>query len=428
MEKGRHGLIKGHAQGPAPTKNTGKSPYFERNAPMAGPGSYWIGEEEKKEIMEVLESGRLFRYGNMEDSSFKHKVYTFEQEFARYCGVNHALATSSGTGALMISLLALGIQPGDEVIVPAYTFVATYSSTIFAGGVPVLAEIDESLSLDPDDIERRITSKTKAIIPVHMLGNPCNMDAIRAIADRHGLVVLEDACQAGGGSYKGRKLGSIGRMGAFSLNIFKTITAGDGGVITTDDKELYERAFAAHDQGHTPNRTGVQVGSRNILGLNFRVNELLGAVALAQLRKIDRIIQTLRAKKAKLKNLISGIEGFKFRVLNDPEGECGTLCTVIFDSAEKAAAVSKALGTTTVDHSGWHVYANMEHINRYLKEIGQPHGKGAYPRTDDILSRAVNLSVGVVDGGLGSAFGININSTDEEIKAAAERFRMVCGD
>ena len=355
-----------------------------------------------------------------------HKVYTLEQEFARYCGADYVLVTSSGTSALLVSMLAMGIKPGDEVIVPAYTFIATYSSTIFAGAVPVLAEIDESLSLDPDDIEARITPKTRAIIPVHMLGNPCNMDAIMEIADRHGLMVLEDACQAGGGVYKGSKLGSIGRMGAFSLNVFKTITSGDGGVIITGEKELYERAFAIHDQGHNPHRAGVEVGSRSILGLNFRVNELLGAVALAQLRKIDRIISTLREKKNKFKRMISGIDGFKFRTLNDPDGECGTLCTVIFDSAEKAEKVSKALRTTTVDHSGWHVYANMEHVNRYLQEVGQPHGKGAYPRTDDILSRSINLSIGVVDAGLGSAFGININSTDDDIKAAADKFREAC--
>jgi len=393
---------------------------------MAGPGSCWIGDEEIEEVMDVLKSKYLFRYGDLGDKNFKHKVHTLEQEFAGYCGVDYALATSSGTGAILVSLLAMGIKPGDEVIVPAYTFVATYSSTIFAGAVPVLAEIDESLNLDPDNIEALITPKTKVIIPVHMLGNPCNMDAIMEIADRHGLMVLEDACQAGGGVYKGRKLGSIGRMGTFSLNIFKTITAGDGGVITTGEKELYERAFAIHDQGHTPHRTGVQVGSRSILGLNFRVNELLGAVALAQLRKIDRIILTLKEKKKKFKELISDVDGFKFRTLNDSEGECGTLCTVIFDSAEKAARVSKALGTTTVDHSGWHVYANMEHINRYLQEAGQPHGKGAYPQTDDILSRSINLSIGVVDAGLGAAFGININSTDDDIKAAADKFREAC--
>ena len=393
---------------------------------MAGPGSYWIGKEETDEVMDVMQSGYLSRYGDLNDPKFRRKVYTFEKEFAEFCGVDHSLVTSSGTSAIMISLLAMGIKPGDEVIVPAYTFVATYSATIFTGAVPVLAEIDDSLDIDPADIEKRITKKTKAIMPVHMLGNASDMDAVTDIANKHGLMVLEDACQAGGGSYNGKKVGSIGKMGTFSLNIFKTITAGDGGVITTNDKELYERAFGLHDQGHKPLRAGLEVGHRSILGLNFRVTELTGAVALAQLRKIDKIITTLRQKKNKFKSMISDIKGFKFRKLNDPQGECGTLCTVIFDSAEKAAAVSRALGATTVDHSGWHVYANMEHVNRYLKEHNLPHDKGAYPRTDDILSRAVNISIGVVDAGLGSAFGINIDSTDEQIRQAAEKFHKAC--
>jgi len=239
--------------------------------------------------------------------------------------------------------------------------------------------------------------------------------------------VIEDACQAAGASYRGRRVGSLGRIGAFSLNVFKTITAGDGGAVVTDDTELYHRAFAIHDQGHLPLRTGVEVGTRSILGLNFRMNELTGAVALAQLRKLDAILATLRAKKARFKRLIGGIPGVRFRKLPDPDGECATLCTVIFNDAARAAAVAQRLGTTTVERSGWHVYANMEHVGRWLAEHGRPSGKGAYPRTDDLLSRAINLSVGVVDAGLGAAFGVHIRSTDEEIEAAARRFRAACG-
>jgi dTDP-4-amino-4,6-dideoxygalactose transaminase len=328
----------------------------------------------------------------------------------------------------MIGMLALGIKPGDEIIVPAYTFVASYSAAIFAGAVPVLCEIDSSLDIDPADIEKRITPKTRMIMPVHMLGNPCDMDAVMRIAKQHGVLVLEDACQANGASYKGRKVGSIAAMGGFSLNVFKTITAGDGGMITADSRELYEKAFGLHDQGHTPLRAGLQVGQRSILGLNFRINELTGAVALAQLRKIDRITAALREKKNQLKTLISGIPGVDFRTLNDPNGECGTLLTVLFDDARRAAKVARALETKTVDQSGWHVYANMEHVNRYLKELGRPHGKGAYPRTDDILSRAINISVGVVDAGLGAGFGININSTEMDIKLTADKFRKACAN
>jgi dTDP-4-amino-4,6-dideoxygalactose transaminase len=393
---------------------------------MPGPGSQWIGKEELAELMDVMESGYLFRYGNLEDPNFKHKVYTFEQEFAAHCGARYALATSSGSGALVAALKAIGIGPGDEVIVPAYTFIATYSSIIFAGGVPVLAEIDRSLDIDPADIEHRITEKTRAIMPVHMLGNPCDMDAILEIAGRHGLPVIEDACQANGGSYRGRKLGTIGQMGTFSLNVYKTVTAGDGGMVVTDDADLYKLAFGFHDQGHSPLRSGVEVGKRSVLGMNFRMNELTGAVALAQLRKLDCIVATLHEKKKRFKELIAGAGGFQFRVLNDAAGECATLCTVIFDDPEKAARAAGRLGTTTVDRSGWHVYANMEHFNRYLREKGFPHGKGAFPRTDDILSRAINLSVGVVDGGLGAAFGIDIDASDEAIVRAAERFREAC--
>jgi len=395
---------------------------------MPGPGNEVVGKEELKEIMDVMESGYMFRYGNLDDNKFKHKVYSLEQEFATYCGAKHALALSSGGAALIVALNAIGLHPGDEVIVPAYTFVACYSSIIFSGGVPILCEIDESLNMDPADVERRITSKTKAIMAVHMLGNACDMDRIMAIAKKHGLLVIEDACQANGGSYRGKKLGTLGNIGTYSLNIFKTITSGDGGLLVTNDSKLYKRAFGIHDQGHSPNRSGVEVGKRCILGMNYRMNELTGAVALAQVRKLDNIITTLHIKKEKFKSAITGIPDVHFRMLNDVAGECATLCTVIFDDRKDAAIVARKLKTKTVNQSGWHVYANMEHVNNWLAEHNLPHGKGAYTRTDDILSRSINISVGVVDGGLGSAFGINIHSSDEEIESKALQFRKACAE
>jgi dTDP-4-amino-4,6-dideoxygalactose transaminase len=393
---------------------------------MPGPGAYWFGKEEMEAVIEVMKEGYLFRYGSENDPKFLHKVSTLEKEFAKYCNVKFALATSSGTSSLLASAIALGLQPGDEIIVPAYTFVASYSSVIFAGLVPVLSEIDESLTLDPNDIEHRITPRTKAIMPVHMLGNPCDMDRIMAIAKKHNLLVLEDSCQAAGASYKGKKTGSIGNVGAYSLNIFKTINSGDGGLIVTNDQNIYETAFGVHDQGHKPMRFGVEVGTRNVLGLNFRMNEITAAVALAQLGKIDRIIDTLRQKRTRFKSLISAKSGLKFRKLNDPDGDCATVCTVIFNTSEQAAKVSRALGSKTVDQSGWHVYANMEHILNHLKKVGQPHSKGSYPKTDDILSRSMNISVGVVDAGLGCGWGIDINSSDDQINAAANCFNAAC--
>ena len=393
---------------------------------MPGPGAFLFGKEEENAAMEVLQNGYLFRYGSENDPGFLHKTYSLEKEFAKYCVAKYALATSSGTVSLLASVLALGLRPGDEIIIPAYTFVASYSACIFAGVVPVLAEIDDSLTLDPLDIERRITPRTRAIMPVHMLGNMCKMDEIMKIASKHNLLVLEDCCQALGASYKGKNAGTLGHMGAFSLNFFKTINSGDGGLIITNDKKLYESSFAIHDQGHKPMRHGVEVGTRSILGLNFRMNELTAAVALAQFHKLDYIICTLREKRKLLKDLIGNTEGIRFRTLNDIGGDCATLCTVIFDTPEHAARVTKALGTKTIDQSGWHVYFNMEHVLNFLKQAGQPHTKGSYPKTDNILSRAMNISVGVVDGGLGAGWGINILSDKAEIEKRARQFAEAC--
>lgn len=252
------------------------------------------------------------------------------------------------------------------------------------------------------------------------------------IAKKHNLVVIEDGCQAAGASYKGKKLGTIGDIGAFSLNQHKNIAAGSGGLITINDDAIYERAFAIYDQGHKPNRSGKEVGERSLVGLNFQMNELTGAVALAQIRKLEGMLQTLRAKKKELKDKISNVPGVQFRKVNDIEGECGTILTVIFDTKEMADRVSSQLGSKTLAHSGWHVYSNMEQIMEHKTPVegwSEPSRyaqKGDLPKTDDILRRAMNISVGVVDGGLGSAFGINIHSTQEDIEKAAAKFIAAC--
>ena len=187
---------------------------------MPGPGFEWIGKEEEKEVLEVLRSRWLFRYGDEKDPVFKRKVKTLEEMVEKGFGTKHALAVTSGTAALITALSALGIGPGDEVIVPGYTFIASMSSVIIARAVPVLAEVDESLTLDPADVERKITPRTRAIMAVHMLGNACNLDALQEIAKRRGLILIEDAAQAFGGSWKGKRLGTIGRIGTYSFNIF----------------------------------------------------------------------------------------------------------------------------------------------------------------------------------------------------------------
>jgi dTDP-4-amino-4,6-dideoxygalactose transaminase len=404
---------------------------------MPGPGFEWIGKEEEDEVLDVIRGGGwLFRYGDEKDPAFKRKVKTLEEMVEAKFRTKHALAVSSGTSALITALSALGIGPGDEVIVPGYTFIASISSIIIARAVPVLAEVDESLTLDPADVERKISPRTKAIMAVHMLGNPCNLDALGAIASKHKLILIEDAAQAFGGSWKGRRLGTQGRMGIYSFNIFKTINAGDGGMVVTDDDELYFRAFGYHDQGHLPSRSGVEIGNRSIVGQNYRMNELSGAFLIAQFRRLDTIIGRLREIKTRLKSRLEAVPGLSFRKINDVAGECNTLLTVLLPDADVAAKLAKKLNTTTVSKSGWHVYSNMEQIlgKNMITDHGCPYNcatypckqdyrKGMLPRTDDLVARAINISVGVVDRGLGAAFGIHPHSTDAEIDQKATEFR-----
>jgi dTDP-4-amino-4,6-dideoxygalactose transaminase len=402
---------------------------------MPGPGFEWIGKEEENEVLDVLRSRWLFRYGDEKNPAFKHKVKTLEEMVQEKFNTRHALAVTSGTAALITTLSALGIGPGDEVIVPGYTFIASISSVIIARAVPVLAEVDESLTLDVDDVERKITPRTKAIMAVHMLGNPCDLERLRVIAGKYNVILIEDAAQAFGASYRGKRVGTIGKIGIYSFNIFKTINAGDGGMMVTDDDDLYFRAFGYHDQGHSPSRTGVEIGNRSIIGQNYRMNELTGAVLVAQFRKIDIITERLRYLKNRLKKQLEGLSDLAFRTINDPAGESNTLLTVFFPSKDVAERVAGKLDTTTVSKSGWHVYSNMEQILGKQMITGhgcpykcesypckQEYSKGMLPMTDRLLERAINLSVGVVDRGLGAGFGINPLSTDEEVDRKAEEF------
>ncbi len=408
---------------------------------MPGPGFEWIGKEEEEEVLDVLRSRWLFRYGDEKNPAFKHKVRTLEEMVQGQFGVRHALAVSSGTAALITSLAALGIGPGDEVIVPGYTFIASISSIIVARAVPVLAEVDHSLTLDIKDVESRITPRTKAIMAVHMLGNPCDLDRLSALARKHNVTMIEDAAQAFGASYRGKRVGTIGRIGIYSFNIFKTINAGDGGMVVTDEDDLYFRAFGYHDQGHFPSRAGVEIGHRSIIGQNYRMNELTGAVLIAQFRRIDAIAERLRYLKSRFKQQIIERNGLSFRVINDPDGESNTLLTVFLPSKKAAERVAQKLNTTTVSQSGWHVYSNMEQIlgkhmitghgcpyNCSSYPCRQEYRKGMLPQTDNLLERAINLSVGVVDRGLGAAFGVNPLSTDEEIDRRADEFNKAVNE
>ncbi|GAJ14306.1 unnamed protein product, partial [marine sediment metagenome] len=241
----------------------------------------------------------LFRYGFDKERKGIFKVKEFEEAFAKYCGAGYALGVSSGSAALKVALAAMDVGPGDEVIVPAFTFVATYEAVLEVGAIPVMADVDESLNLDPDDIEAKITPYTKAVIPVHMCGAPARIDKIVEVAKKNNLLVLEDNAQGCGGSYRGKKLGTFGDMGIFSFDYVKTITTGEGGMVLTDNKALYDRADEYHDHGHdhNPNVSRAMEG-RSILGFNYRMGELQGALGLAQLGKLEYVIAEQKKNKA----------------------------------------------------------------------------------------------------------------------------------
>jgi dTDP-4-amino-4,6-dideoxygalactose transaminase len=408
---------------------------------MPGPGMEMIGEEEIQEVLEVLRSKWLYRYGEADDPNFKRKVLQLEEDVAKLSNVKYAVALNSGTTALLVALGALSIGPGDEVIVPGYTFIASISSIVYARSIPVLAEIDETFNLDPVDVGAKITPNTKAIMAVHMMGNPARLNELRAIADKHHIALIEDCAQAFGASYKGRPIGSIGDMGTFSFNAYKTITAGDGGMVITNDENLYRRAFAFHDQGHSPMRGGVDVGKRPFIGLDFRLTEIQAAVLLGQLRKLDQILGHLRANKKRFKEMIASLPGIQFREITDPEGECGTLLTTLMPTAEIAEKISRELGGRPMSEAGWHVYNNMENIleQRTITSEGCPftcpyytsksprmtYRKGMLPQTDALLNRAVNLSIGVPDVGLRSSFGVKITDGLDVVEQRATEFRRV---
>ena len=264
------------------------------NYPMY-PGGLEIGEAEKKEVMEVLDNKYLFRYYGPE--GVESKVRKFEEHFKAKMGAKHCLATSSCTGALLSALTACGIGPGDECIVTGYTFFASCAAIVGAKAIPVIAEVDETLTIDPADIEKKITPATKGIVCVHMRGVPCDMDAIMAIAKKHDLRVIEDCAQACGATYKGKFVGTFGDCGCFSFQYHKTITAGEGGALLTNDDRLYARACSYHDTAACwrPDRFAPQRFEGELFcGSNFRMSELCGAVMCAQLDRLDYLFAAFK--------------------------------------------------------------------------------------------------------------------------------------
>jgi dTDP-4-amino-4,6-dideoxygalactose transaminase len=362
---------------------------------------YEMGKKELEAVRRVIESGQTFRYRGGE-GGFTDR---FEAALARKMGVKHVITTTSGTGALICAMVGLGVGPGDEVIVPAYTFMATALAPLAVGAVPVIVDVDESLTMDPAAVEKAITRYTKAIIPVDMCGLPCDMAAIMRIARKRGLFVCEDACQAVGGSYRGRRLTSIGHVGVFSFNHFKNIACGEGGAVLTNDVVIYDRALIYHDGGAVFRKYADRVKTPFFPGLNFRVSEFQGAIMGEQLRRLDGILARLRARKRILSEILAGSDAFQLSPNNDIEGDCGSTLPLLFptERAAKAYVEDKKCGGRPYD-SGRHVYINWEPILR--KNFHHPalnpwkmarrpisYSRGMCARTLDILARTVCIGV-----------------------------------
>lgn len=369
---------------------------------------YRIGQEEVEEVSKVLLSGHLFRVGAGVEGHL-HEVDQFEREWAQTIGTEYALCMAGGgTAALICGLVGMGIGPGDEVIVPGYTWMASATSVLAVGAIPVIAEVDETLALDPEDVRRKITPNTRAMIPVHMVGRPANMQALLDIAQEHGLMILEDCCQADGGSYRGKRLGSWGNAGAFSFNHFKIISCGEGGALTTNDRTLYERALVFHDGGAAFRPYAKDLGIPIFVGIQLRADEVMGAILRVQLRRLDGILSDLRRIRKRFEQELSDVPGLRIAPNNDPEGDCGVVVAFQFDSESDARAFAQQAGGWLPIDSGKHVYSNWEPLlakrvmhHPDMNPFNHPRNQGLRtdytpdmcPRTLDVLRRTVFLSL-----------------------------------
>lgn len=360
---------------------------------------YRIGKEEVQAVARVIESKNLFKVNEE-----LRETEQAQAEIERLFDTKHALIMTSGKAALISALIGFGIGPGDQVIVPAYTYIATAIAVTSVGAIPVIAEVDDSLTLDPVDVERKITPATKAIIPVHIQGFPCNMDALCDIAEKYGLKILEDACQADGGRYHGKRLGTIGHAGALSFNQFKLITTGEGGALLTDDNTVFSRALIYHDSSAIA-YFGNQldgITEEQFCGSEFRTNEITSAILRVQLSRMDGIIADLKRIKNHIMNQLKG--QYHFVPSNDQEGDLGTTLAFRFESEKEAREFGERTGGYLPIDTGKHVYSNWTAIMNKRgafhplmdpfkmeanKDILQDYSPDMCPKTLDLLSRTV---------------------------------------
>ncbi len=372
------------------------------------PGFELFGAAEKKEVNDVLENGVLMRYGfdGMRNGHWKAKE--LEQELEKRLDVKHAQLTTSGTTALNVALAILGVGAGDEVIMPTFTFVASFESILNAGATPILVEINDTLTLDPKAVEAAITTKTKVVMPVHMCGSMADLDALKVICNKHNVYLLEDACQAYAGTYKGKALGTIGNVGCFSFDYVKTITCGEGGALVMNDSTLAKHAdqYTDHGHDHIGNDRGAE--THPYMGYNYRISELNAAVGLAQVRRTEEFIDIQKKNKKILKDALRTIPEVSFRRIPDEEGDSATFLSFFMPTAELSNKVVKAFSEYGVDaywnyfDNNWHYVRKWEHfkdlrslfpISDHIKNGMQNLKKLEFPQSDDFISRNISCLI-----------------------------------
>ena len=380
--------------------------------PHEFPGAYWLDSEEEQAVLDVLRAGSPFRYYGLGQPRY---VDEFEAAARQYYGATFALAINSGTGALTTALRALDIGPGCEVILPAFMWVASVGAVVQSGAIPVLCEINDTFSMDPAELETKITPRTKLILPIHIAGAPCDMDAIMAVAKKHGIAVLEDCAQCNGGEINGRKVGTFGDIGIFSLQLNKNMTSGEGGLLITGDERLYYRAFSAHDMGLI--RVDGRLATPEPYAINWgqgrRMSELNGAMAAVQIKKLPAILASMRASKQRIKGMLDSIEGIAFRRLNDAAGDTGPFLIVLLENEKQAIEAAENMkqqglhNVFRIADYGLHIYYNIPAlVNKTpLTSTGDPwrlpanadsvceYGKGACPKSDALFSRSVLIPI-----------------------------------
>jgi len=376
------------------------------------PGFEIFGDEERKEINEVMETGILMRYGFDGPRKGIWKSIELEKAITEKFGCSYAQLTSSGTAALTTAMAALGIGYGDEVIMPSFTFVASFEAVLSVGAVPVLVDVDETLTLNPGAVRKAITPNTKCVMPVHMCGSMADLDALKEICTEHDLILLEDACQSIGGSYKGKALGTIGHAGTFSFDFVKTMTCGEGGVVMTNDKDLYTKCDGYTDHGH--DHLGVDRGAdlHPFIGYNYRISELHAAIGLAQIKKVDRVLDIQKRNHQQLKNILSQVPEISFRVVPDPAGDSCSFLSWFLPTEDITRSVITALkaqgilaGNFYWFDNNWHYIRKWDHLknsvtlNRYSdvqKNALLALQTQDFSVSDAVMSRCISTAISLL--------------------------------